>query len=125
MDRRHRSSPRSRALVASDLSLLPSDLAARSLSKENIVLLAADAVQAIDHLAAGGSRIEAWEGVVVMAEGGRAQSLEHPGSFVLPGDAAKSAARAREQIQHAQERWDRRPEYPGATNYYRLTVGHG
>jgi hypothetical protein len=108
--------------MASDLSLLPSELAARSLSTNEIVLRQADVDAAIEHLVASGQRIESWEGVVSFPGGGRAKSLEHAGTFVLPSDPTRSGTAAREQIAQAQARWDRRPEYPGSTLYFRLTI---
>jgi hypothetical protein len=106
----------------SDLSLLPQDLATRSLSTREIVLLASDAERAIDHLTKSGRRLEAWEGWVRFSDGGRTKSLRHPGSFVLPTDAARAASAALESIRKTQQTWDRDPEYPGATLYYCLTV---
>jgi hypothetical protein len=106
----------------SDTSLLPSDLASRSLSVREIVLSLSDAERAIEHLGKAGRRLEAWEGWVKFADGSRTHSLRHPGSFVLPADGARAAAVTLESIRKAQSVWDRTPEYPGAALYFCLTV---
>ena len=106
----------------SDLSLLPHDLAERSLSNREIVLALADAERAIEHFSKGGRRLEGWEGWVKFGDGSRTHSLRHPGSFVLPIDAARAAAVTLESIRKAQAAWDRTPEYPGAALYFCLTV---
>ena len=106
----------------SDLSLLPGDLAARSISTREIVLQLPDAERAIDHLSRSGRRLESWEGWVRFADGGRTKSLRHPGSFVLPTDGERAASVALENIRKTQRVWDRDPEYPGATLYFCLTV---
>jgi len=106
----------------SDLSLLPQDLASRSLSTRDIVLLFDDAERAIEHLTRSGRRLEAWEGWVRFTDGGRTKSLRHPGSFVLPTDGARAAAVTLDNIRKAQSVWDRSPEYPGAQLYFCLTV---
>ena len=106
----------------SDTSLLPPDLAQRSLSAREIVLGLADAERAIEHLGKTGRRLEAWEGWVRFADGSRTHSLRHPGSFVLPTDATRAAAVTLENIRKAQSVWDRAPEYPGASLYFCLTV---
>lgn len=106
----------------SDLSLLPQDLASRSLSTRDIVLLFDDAERAIEHLTRSGRRLEAWEGWVRFTDGGRTKSLRHPGSFVLPTDGSRAAAAALESMRKTQQTWNRDPEYPGATLYFCLTV---
>jgi hypothetical protein len=106
----------------SDLSLLPQDLAARSISTREIVLLLEDVERAIEHLSKTGRRLEAWEGWVRFPDGGRTKSLRHPGSFVLPTDGARAASVALESIRKTQQTWNRDPEYPGAILYYCLTV---
>ena len=106
----------------SDLSLLPSALADKSISAREIVLSLPDAERAIEHLRKSGHRLESWEGWVKFADGSRTRSLRHPGSFVLPPDGARAAAVALEHIRKAQETWDRTPEYPGAALYFCLTV---
>jgi hypothetical protein len=106
----------------SDLSLLPRELASRSISTREIVLLLPDAERAIEHLSKSGYRLESWEGWVRFSDGGRTKSLRHPGSFVLPNDGARAAAVALENIRKTQQAWDRAPEYPGATLYFCLTV---
>jgi hypothetical protein len=106
----------------SDISLLPTDLAQRSLSNREIVLCLPDAERAIEHLGKTGRRLEAWEGWVKFADGSRTHSLRHPGSFVLPTDGPRAAAVTLENIRKAQTTWDRAPEYPGASLYFCLTV---
>lgn len=108
--------------MASDLALLPSDLASRSLSTREIVLCLDDAIAAVEHLARGAHRLEGWEGWVQLPGGGRARSLEHQGPFILPSDAGQAAARAIEQMRGAQATWDRRPEYEGGRLYFCLVL---
>ncbi|HKO15205.1 MAG TPA: hypothetical protein VJU87_03145 [Gemmatimonadaceae bacterium] len=105
----------------SDLESLPPELAARSISKLQIVLPLDEAARAVEHLTAAGRRLEAWEGWVQFADGGRTKSLRHPGSFVLPSDAARAARVGTESMRQAQAVWDRAPEYPGATLYFSLS----
>ena len=100
------------------LTLLPADLAARSLSRTEIVLPLEDAVRAVQHLATEGRRIESWDGWVQFADGGRTHSLVHTGSFALPMDAAESARTTVAQMQAAQAKWNRMPEYPGASLFF-------
>jgi hypothetical protein len=102
--------------------LLPADLAQRSLSSREIILSLPDAERAIEHLGKSGRRLEAWEGWVKFPDGSRTHSLRHPGSFVLPTDGPRAAAVTLESIRKAQAIWDRAPEYPGASLYFRLTV---
>lgn len=109
-------------MPASALELLPPDLAARSLSRRDIVLARADADAAIAHLAAAGRRIESWEGWVRMPTGSMTRSIVHSGTFALPMDVAKAAEQAAAGIAAAQARWDARPEYEGAELWYGLTV---
>jgi hypothetical protein len=106
----------------SDTSLLPADLASRSLSGREIVLSLPDAERAIEHLNKTGRRLEAWEGWVRFTDGSRTHSLRHPGSFVLPSDPERAAAVTLESIRKAQSVWERAPEYPGASLYFCLTV---
>lgn len=105
-----------------DLSLLPSDLADRSISSREIVLPMPEVERAIEHLRKSGHRLESWEGWVKFADGTRTHSLRHPGSFVLPTDGARAATVALENIRKAQETWDRSPEYPGALLYFCLKI---
>lgn len=104
------------------LSLIPQDLAERSLSQREIVLSLADAERAIEHLRKSGHRLESWEGWVKFTDGTRTRSLRHPGSFVLPADGARAATVTLENIRKAQETWSRAPEYPGAELYFCLMV---
>lgn len=102
-------------------ALLAPELAGRSLSQRDIVLVHDDAVLALEQLAAAGRRLESWEGWVQLPAGGRAASLAHPGSFALPMDARGAADMALRGMARAQAVWDRAPEYPGGTLYFRLT----
>ena len=106
----------------SDISLLPPDLASRSISTREIVLSLVDAERAIENLGKAGRLLEEWEGWVKFPDGSRTHSLRHPGSFVLPTDGTRAATVTRENIRKAQEVWDRAPEYPGAALYFCLTV---
>ncbi len=109
-------------MSSSLLAILPGDLAARSLSRQEVVLRLEDAVAALDHLERAGLRVESWEGWVRLADGTRTRSLSHPGTFALPLEAAASVTTVREMIGHAQRRWDRSPEYPGGELYFKITV---
>jgi hypothetical protein len=109
-------------MSSSNLAVLPDDLAARSLSKHDVVMRHDDALAALDHLGRAGLRIESWEGWVRLADGTRTKSLMHQGSFALPLDVAASITSAREMISQAQRRWDRTPEYQGGELYFKLTI---
>jgi hypothetical protein len=109
-------------MSSAHLAVLPEELAARSLSKHDVVMRYDDALTALDHLGRAGLRIESWEGWVRLADGTRTKSLLHQGSFALPLDAAESVSSAREMIMQAQRRWDRGPEYAGGELYFKLTV---
>jgi hypothetical protein len=109
-------------MSSSHLAMLPAELAARSLSRQEVVLRYDDAVAALDHLERAGLRVESWEGWVRLADGTRTTSLAHQGTFALPLDAAASVAEAREMIGQAQRRWDRSPEYAGGELYFKITV---
>ena len=115
--------PREIALMSSShLAVLPDELAARSLSKHDVVMRHDDALAALDHLERARLRVESWEGWVRLADGTRTKSLMHQGSFALPLDAAASVTTAREMITNAQRRWDRTPEYAGGDLYFKLTI---
>ena len=62
-----------------DLNLLPPRLAAASLSQREIVLTYADALQAIEHLAAGGHAVFCWEGWLRYGDGACGHSARHQG----------------------------------------------
>ena len=109
-------------MSSSHLAVLPEPLAARSLSKHDVVMRHDDALSALDHLGRAGLRIESWEGWVRLADGTRTKSLMHQGSFALPLDASASVTTAREMITEAQKRWDRSPEYGGGELYFKLSV---
>ena len=109
-------------MSSSHLAVLPDELAARSLSKHDVVMRHDDALVALDHLERAGLRVESWEGWVRLADGTRTKSLMHQGSFALPLDAAASVTVARDMIANAQRRWDRAPEYPGGELYFKLTI---
>ena len=110
------------APVSPGLSLLPSDIAEKSLSKKEIVLPFAEAERAVEHLVKAGQRLESWEGWVQFNDGGRTKSLRHPGAFVLPPDPARAGEVTREGMRKAQEIWDRAPEYPGAHLFFCIMV---
>lgn len=109
-------------MPSSNLAILPDELAARSLSKQDVVMRHDDALAALAHLGRAGLRIESWEGWVRLADGTRTKSLMHQGSFALPLDPPASIDAARDMISQAQRRWDRSPEYPGADLYFKLTI---
>ena len=109
-------------MSSSHLAVLPDELAARSLSKHDVVMRLDDALAALDHLGRAGLRIESWEGWVRLADGTRTKSLMHMGSFALPLDASASVTMARDGIVQAQRRWDRAPEYASGELYFKLTV---
>jgi hypothetical protein len=109
-------------MSSSHLAVLPDELAARSLSKHDVVMRHDDALEALDHLERAGLRVESWEGWVRLADGTRTKSLMHQGSFALPLDAAASVSVARDMIANAQRRWDRAPEYGGGELYFKLTI---
>lgn len=109
-------------MSSSNLAVLPEELAARSLSKQDVVMRRDDALTALDHLGRAGMRIESWEGWVRLADGTRTKSLMHQGSFALPLDASASITTARDMISEAQRRWDRSPEYPTGELYFKLTI---
>ena len=108
-------------MSAPETTELPAALRQQSLAPHLIILPLQAAIEAIDHFARAGRRLESWEGWVKMRDGGRARSLAHSGSFALPGEAQRAAEAARTGMQHAQARWDRNPEYPNATLYFGLT----
>src|SRR5688500_19949899 len=110
-------------MSSSNLAVLPDELAARSLSKQDVVMRHDDALAALDHLGRAGLRIESWEGWVRLADGTRTKSLMHQGSFALPLAASGSITTARERISQAQQRWDGSPEYPAAALHFRLPTG--
>jgi hypothetical protein len=109
-------------MSSSHLAVLPDELAARSLSKQDVVMRYDDALAALDHLDRAGLRIESWEGWVRLADGTRTKSLMHQGTFALPLDGSASVATARDMIAQSQRRWDRAPEYAGGELYFKLTV---
>ena len=110
------------APVSPGLSLLPNDIAEKSLSKKEIVLPIDEAERAVEHLVSTGHRLESWEGWVQFNDGGRTKSLRHPGAFVLPSDPARAASVTLEGMRKAQEIWNRAPEYPGAKLFYCIMV---
>lgn len=105
--------------------LLPPSLADRSLSRSEIILPLDDAVRAVEHLARGGRTVVRWEGWVRLPDGGRTRSLAHPGPFALPMDADAAATEATEAMRKTQAHWDRSPEYPGGTLYFRIELAAG
>ena len=95
-------------------------MARQSLASGSIILPLDAALQAIDHMARAGRRVQTWEGWVKLPDGGRARSLAHAGSFALPREVDRAATTTRDGLQRAQARWDRDPEYPNAKLYFAL-----
>ena len=116
-----------------DLNLLPPRLAAASLSQREIVLTYADALQAIEHLAAGGHAVFCWEGWLRYGDGACGHSARHQGMVEVTRDphatfaafAARAAAAVRETMAKSQEEWNREPEVPDAVLYFCLSVELG
>jgi hypothetical protein len=108
--------------VSSGLSLLPNDIAEKSLSKKEIVLPISEAERAVEHLVSSGQQLESWEGWVQFSDGGRTKSLRHPGAFVLPRDRERAGKVTLEGMRKAQEVWNRAPEYPGARLFFCIMV---
>jgi hypothetical protein len=108
--------------VSPGLSLLPSDIAEKSLSKKEIVLPITEAERAVEHLVSSGRKLESWEGWVQFSDGGRTKSLRHPGAFVLPADPARAGEVTLLGMRKAQEIWNRAPEYPGAKLFFCIMV---
>jgi hypothetical protein len=104
----------SRPSADAALAALPPELAAKSMSPSRIVMRKADALQALDALAAKDFVLENWEAWIQLSTGSRVKSLSHGGSFALPRDAKRAAEKARAGIDAAQARWDRDPEYANA-----------
>lgn len=91
-------------------------------SGSNLLILPFDAaLKEIADRAGRGVRLENWEGWVHFRNGMRAKSLSVSGSFALSRDPARAAASATAGIQHANARWQRDPEYPGAELLFGLT----
>jgi hypothetical protein len=109
-------------MSSSLLAMLPAELAARSLSRQEVVLRHEDALAALDHLERAALRVESWEGWVRLADGTRTKSLTHQGTFALPLDATASVRTTRDMIEQAQRRWNRAPEYVGGELYFKITV---
>jgi len=103
------------------LAALPPELTAKSMSPSRIIMRRADALQALDALAAKGLLLENWEAWIQLSNGSRVKSLSHGGSFALPRDAKRAAEKARAGIDAAQARWDRDPEYADAVLCFVLT----
>ena len=118
---------------ADDLNLLPPRLAAASLSQREIVLAHADALQAIDHLTAGGHRVFCWEGWLRYGDGACGHSARHQGTIEVTRDpnetfaasAARSVAAVRETMAKCHEEWNREPEVQNGILYFCLSVETG
>lgn len=104
-----------------DFQGLPAELIEQSIAESTLILPLEAALVAVRLRAEQGIRLESWEGWVRLPDGGRAKSLSHGGSFALPRDTAAAAGRASDAMKHAQERWNRDPEYPNATLFFGLT----
>lgn len=107
---------------APQLAFLPPELAGRSLSPHDLAFSLPDAELALDHLAADGHRVVAWDCWVLWPSGARARSLAYSGSFALPLDVARAAEAARDGMRRVQSRWERSPEYPGTTLYFTMEL---
>jgi hypothetical protein len=113
-----------------DPSLLPPRLAAASLSQTEVVLTHADALQAIDHLMAGGHAVFCWEGWLRFSDGRHGHSVRHQGIVEETWDpretvaafAARAGSTVRATIMKAQEEWNQEPEAPNAVLYFCLSV---
>ena len=93
----------------SDLLILPFDAALKEIADR----------------AARGVALQNWEGWVHFPSGTRAKSLSVSGSFALSRDPARAAETATAGIQRAQAKWQRDPEYPGATLLFGLAFSEG
>ncbi|MGQ0713540.1 MAG: hypothetical protein ACT4PJ_07385 [Gemmatimonadaceae bacterium] len=109
-------------MASSHLAMLPSELSERSLSRQDVVMRHDDALVALGHFGRAGLRVESWEGWVRLADGTRAKSLAHQGTFALPLESKASIDVTREMIAQAQQRWNRSPEYAGGELFFKLTV---
>ena len=112
--------------MASDLRFLPPDLAARSLSADEIVLPYAEAVRAIDHLARTHVRILGWEGWVQDHQG----HVGHPPG--VQGTAAmdtlspsEAAAVCRGTIEARYRAWRRAHPDRAEALHFCITVAAG
>jgi hypothetical protein len=107
----------------SDLSLLPADLVAKSISEDEIVLPLTEALQAIDHLEANGQLILGWEGWIKTADGRVGHGNAPQGTVSLADRTVKKAAQlCRETILEDKATWSN--EHAGLTDelYFCITV---
>jgi hypothetical protein len=113
-----------------DLGLVPSHLAAASLTDRELVLPYRDALQAIDHLVAGGHAVFCWEGWLRYPDGSHGHSARHQGMMEItrgPDEgfaafARRAAEAVRSTLTKSQEEWNKNPEVPNATLYFCLSV---
>ena len=90
----------------SALELLPARIAEKSISREEIVLPMAEALEAIDLLEAKGLLILGWEGCVKTADGGVGHGSAPQGTMSLESLSVEAAAQyCRETIQQDAARW--------------------
>ena len=79
-------------MAESDLDLLPTALASRSINDREIVLPLTEALAAIDHLEGAGRHLLGWEGWLLYPDGGVGHSARHQGtadlSMLTPAEAA-------------------------------------
>lgn len=90
-------------------------------SGSELLILPFDAaLKEIAERAGRGIALQNWEGWVSFPNGMRAKSLSVSGSFALSRDAARASETAKAAIERAYARWQRDPEYPGATLLFGL-----
>lgn len=112
-----------------DPELLPLELARKSLSLSEIVLPYAEVLEAIEHLAAKGYFVFAWEGWIDYPDGRHTHSI-HQGTRGFWGTKGQSAQEriretgtfARQTIEESQREWNSKPEVVGATLCFCLSI---
>jgi hypothetical protein len=116
-----------------DPQLLSADLAAKSLSSIEIVLPYQEALKAVESLTAQGYFTFAWEGWVKIRDGRHGHSSRHQGTHdfwgtkgqPIPVRIQEAASYARQTIEAAQQEFDDKPEFEGATLHFCLTIQSG
>jgi hypothetical protein len=112
-----------------DTDLLPPELAKKSLSPLEIVLPYVEVLEAIEHLAAKGYLVFAWEGWLKYPDGRHTHSI-HQGTRGFWGTKGQSAQEriqetatfARQTIKESQQEWDEKPEIAGGTLCFCLSI---
>ena len=113
-----------------DTDLLPPELAEKSLSPLEIVLPYVEALEAIEHLAAKGYLVFAWEGWIDYPDGRHGHSGQHQGTKEFWGTKGQSAQErisetatfAQQTIKKSQQEWDENPEITEATLCFCLSI---